>query len=69
MRQHFLVLQQARNRVLELATEIEACMGDALDGVSIGRIKEETPSGRGLRPDAPATPTATSSARRSQPYR
>jgi len=44
MREHFLVLQQARNRVLELATEIEACMGDALDGVWVGRIKEETPA-------------------------
>src|SRR5436190_10764704 len=43
MRQYFLVLQQARNRVLELATEIDACMGEALDGVWVGRIKEETP--------------------------
>jgi len=43
MRQHFLVLQQARNRVVELASEIEECMGDTLDRVSVGRIKEETP--------------------------
>ena len=45
MRQHFLVLQQARNRVMELAAEIEGCMGDTLDG---GRrsaaIKEEAPT-------------------------
>jgi hypothetical protein len=44
MRQHFLVLQQARNRVLELAVEIDGCMGDVLDAVSMGRIKEETPT-------------------------
>ena len=44
MRQHFLVLQMARNRVHELANEIEACMGDTLDAVTIGRVKEETPN-------------------------
>jgi len=44
MRQHFLVLQQARNRVLELAAEVDACTGDALDAVSMGHIKEETPT-------------------------
>jgi hypothetical protein len=43
MRQHFLVLQQAHNRVLELATEIEGCMGDVLDAVTAGRIREEAP--------------------------
>lgn len=44
MRQHFLVVQQGHNRVLELATEIEECMGDNLARVSFGRIKEETPT-------------------------
>jgi hypothetical protein len=58
MRQHFLVLQQARNRMLELATEIEGCMGDALDAVSIGRIKEETPtSDSAFDPTHPPSPT------------
>ena len=57
MRQHFLVLQQARNRVLELATEIEGCTGDTLDGVSIGRIKEETPTDAVFDPTRPPTPT------------
>jgi len=56
MRQHFLVLQQARNRVLELATEIEGCMGDKLDGVSMGRIKEETPTDVVFDPTRPPTP-------------
>src|SRR4051812_21611534 len=44
MRQHFLVLQQARNRVMELASEVEGCMGDTLDAVTIGRIREEAPT-------------------------
>jgi hypothetical protein len=44
MRQHFLVLQQARNRVMELAADVQACMGDTLDSVSIGRLKEERPT-------------------------
>ena len=56
MRQHFLVLQQARNRVLELAAEIEGCMGDTLQGVSMGRIKEETPTDAVFDPTRPPTP-------------
>jgi hypothetical protein len=57
MRQYFLVLQQARNRVLELATEIDACMGEALDGVWVGRIKEETPGADAVfDPTRPPTP-------------
>jgi hypothetical protein len=43
MRQHFLVLQQAHNRVLELATEVDGCIGDVLDSVSAGKMKEEAP--------------------------
>jgi hypothetical protein len=58
MRQHFLVLQQARNRVMELATEVEGCMGDVLDAVTIGRIKEETPATDSIfDPTRPPTPT------------
>jgi hypothetical protein len=56
MRQHFLVLQMARNRVRELATEIEACMGDTLDAVTIGRVKEETPNDAVFDPTHPPTP-------------
>jgi hypothetical protein len=56
MRQHFLVVQQGRNRVLELATEIEGCMGDTLDGVSMGRIKEETPTDSVFDPTRPPSP-------------
>jgi hypothetical protein len=58
MRQHFLVLQMARNRVMELAAEVEACMGDTLDGVTYGRIKEEATTGDPvLDPTRPPTPT------------
>jgi len=58
MRQHFLVLQQARNRVMELAAEVEACMGDALDAVSAGRIKEESSTTDTVfDPTHPPTPT------------
>ena len=68
MRQHFLVLQQARNRVMELATEIEGCMGDTLDGVSMGRIKEETPTDAVFDPTRPPSPSARHRPpRRSQP--
>jgi len=58
MRQHFVVLQQARNRVMELAAEVEACMGDTLDAVSNGRIREEgSSSDPVLDPTRPPTPT------------
>ena len=58
MRQHFLVLQQARNRVAELAAEVEACMGDTLDAVSLGRFKEERPSSDSVfDPTHPPAPT------------
>jgi hypothetical protein len=57
MRQHFVVLQQARNRVMELAAEIQACMGDTLDSVSSSRIREEAPTIGVLDPTRPPTPT------------
>ena len=58
LRQHFLVLQLARNRVMELATEVEACMGDSLDAVTMGRIKEEAPTTDTIfDPTRPPTPT------------
>jgi hypothetical protein len=57
MRQHFVVLQLARNRINELAAEIDGCMGDSLDAVTFGRVKEETPSSDTIldptRPPAP----------------
>ena len=59
MRQHFTVLQQARARVAELATEMEQCMGDNLAAVYAGRIKEEIPADTEnvFDPTRPPTPT------------
>jgi hypothetical protein len=56
MRQNFLVVQQARNRVLELASEIEECLGDTLDLAALGRIKEEVPTDP-FDPTRPPSPT------------
>ena len=69
MRQHFVVLQQARNRVMELAAEILVCMGDTLDG---GLEQPHPRRGVDVRPglgsDAPAHAHARHRApRRSQP--
>jgi hypothetical protein len=58
MRQHFLVLQQAHIRVLELVAELEACMGDVLDAVTLGHIKEEAPATDSVYdPTRPPSPT------------
>ncbi|HEY7370776.1 MAG TPA: hypothetical protein VIF57_01265 [Polyangia bacterium] len=57
MRQHFLVLQQARNRVLELSAEVDGCMGDVLDA-TMGRLKEEAPTTDPITdPTRPPAPT------------
>lgn len=42
MQSQFAIISAAHARVRELTTEIDACMGDNLDAVSIGRIQEET---------------------------
>jgi hypothetical protein len=41
MREQFDVIGRAHDRVSVLGTEIEACMGDNLDAVTVGRIQEE----------------------------
>jgi hypothetical protein len=60
LRQHFSIVQQAHDRVAELALEAEQCMGDTLSAVSIGRIKEEEPpaSDNVFDPTRPPAPTA-----------
>ena len=40
LRQHFIIVQQARERVAELAIEVDSCVGDGIDSISYGRIKE-----------------------------
>src|SRR6185312_276921 len=42
MQSQFAIISAAHARVRELTSEIDACMGDSLDAVSIGRIEEET---------------------------
>jgi hypothetical protein len=42
MREQFSVLNQAHERVGELSAQVDGCLGDNLDAVSIGRIQEET---------------------------
>jgi len=41
MQSQFAIITAAHARVTELAAEIDACMGDNLDAVSLGRIEEE----------------------------
>jgi len=57
LRQHFLIVQQARKRVDELAADVEACMGEGLDAITAGRIRDESPpSDAILDPTRPPTP-------------
>lgn len=41
MREQFDVITRAHDRVNLLGTEVDACMGDNLDAVTVGRIQEE----------------------------
>lgn len=57
LRQHFLIVQQARKRMDELAAEVEACMGEGLDAITAGRIRDEAaPSDAILDPTRPPAP-------------
>lgn len=42
MQSQFAIINAAHDRVRALTSEIDACMGENLDAVSIGRINEET---------------------------
>jgi hypothetical protein len=71
LRQHFLILQEARKRVDELAAEVDGCMGDGLDAVAAGRIRGEgAPSDAILDPTQPPGPTTdTERPPEASPYR
>jgi hypothetical protein len=72
MRQQFLSVQQARERVAELAVEMEECTGDNLVKVTAGRIKEEIPAETNNVFDPTRPPTATRDVERppeASPYR
>ena len=58
LRRDFLIVHQAQQRVSELAAEVEVCMGDNLDAVSLARINEETPGNENVYdPTRPPAPT------------
>ena len=57
MRQQYLVLQQAHNRITELATELDACSGESGDSVALGHIKEENTTDNDFDPTHPPNPT------------
>jgi hypothetical protein len=40
LRQHFTIVQQAHARVDELVIEVDSCVGDNVDSISYGRIKD-----------------------------
>jgi hypothetical protein len=42
MQSQFAIISAAHERVRQLTSEIDACMGENLDAVSMGRINEET---------------------------
>ncbi len=42
MQSQFAIIATAHERVTSLAAEIDACMGDNLDAVTVGRIQEES---------------------------
>ncbi|MFL5308150.1 MAG: hypothetical protein ACJ8F1_23245 [Polyangia bacterium] len=44
MQSQFAIISTAHDRVTNLTAEIDACMGDNLDAVSVGRIEEEGPA-------------------------
>jgi hypothetical protein len=70
LRQHFLIVQEARKRIDELAAEVLACMGEGLDAISAGRVRDEAPSDAIVDPTRPPTPTSdTDRPPEASPYR
>jgi hypothetical protein len=58
LRQHFTIVQQARERVSELAVEVDSCIGDTIDSVAYGRINREAPpTDNVFDPTRPPEPT------------
>jgi hypothetical protein len=58
MREQFSVINQAHERVGELRAQVDGCLGDNLDAVSIGRIQEESAPDDNINdPTRPPSPT------------
>ncbi len=47
MQSQFAIINSAHERVTQLTAEIDACMGENLDAVSLGRVEEERLPGAG----------------------
>jgi hypothetical protein len=58
MREQFDVIGRAHDRVSVLGTEIEACMGDNLDAVTVGRIQEEQQPDTDVNVNDPTRPAS-----------
>jgi hypothetical protein len=57
MREQFSIISQAHDRVGELSTQVDGCLGDDLNAVSAGRIQEqEQPSNIPGDPTRPGSP-------------
>lgn len=56
LRGQFSLIQQARERVQQLSVDVENCLGDVLDIVSVGKIGEETPPSNATDPTRPQDP-------------
>ncbi len=52
MREQFSIISQAHDRVSELSTQVDGCLGDDLNAVRAGQIQEQEQSG-----NAPGDPT------------
>jgi hypothetical protein len=59
MRSQFTTIREGAERVKQVAEEMEACMGDSLDAVTVGKLnEEETGPGASIAdPTQPPTPT------------
>jgi hypothetical protein len=56
MRSQFDVISRTHDRVSVLGAEVDACMGDNLDAVTVGRIQEEEPPTGVDDPTRPPSP-------------
>lgn len=56
MRTQFDLISRTHDRVSVLAAEVDACMGDNLDAVTVGRIQEEEPPTSIDDPSRPPSP-------------
>jgi hypothetical protein len=56
MREQFSIINQAHERVGELTAQIDSCLGDGLNAVTMGQIQEETPDENVNDPTRPPSP-------------